>query len=91
MTYTHAIQKELPSCMAASPFSSIPQGVGEDIPHHLRADGPVRNRKIGRAEVNELVSGFWQHRLTSEETSQPVSGTIIDQGQAKGGSGMKAV
>ncbi len=83
--YTRSMQRSIQHS------SSVPQGVGEDVPHHLRADGFVRNRKIGRAEVNELVSGFWQHRLTSEETSQPVSGTIIGQGQAKGGSGMKAV
>ena len=47
------------------------------MPRYLRVEGPVRNRHIQRKEVNELINGFWQHRLTTQDKMEPVRGGNI--------------
>ena len=50
------------------------QGVGPDVPRHLRATGQVRNRRIGKGVANRLINGFWQYRVSVPDgSSQPVS------------------
>ena len=50
------------------------QGVGEDVPRHLRVEGPVKHRHMTQREANHLINGFWHHRLTSAmDTEQTVS------------------
>lgn len=47
------------------------QGVGENVPRYLKFEGDIKNRHITRSETNELINGFWHHRLTTQE-DQPV-------------------
>lgn len=43
------------------PFTG--EGKENDVPRYLRTEGMVKNRKIDLKEVNELINGFWHHRL----------------------------
>lgn len=55
-------------------FDLFVQGTAGDVPRHLRIDGIVKNRKLSLKEVNELINGFWHHRLnSSNEALFPVS------------------
>ena len=55
-------------------FDFFVQGMEADVPRYLRIDGSVKNRKLSLKEVNELINGFWHHRLNSSHESQfPVS------------------
>lgn len=78
----HVCERTAVQALGCMPPSVRVQGTGEDVPCHLRAEGLVRNRRIGRVEVNKLISGFWQHRLTTQDPSEPVS-TCMDTGQGQ--------
>lgn len=44
-----------------------------EVPRYLRSEGMMKNRKIAIKEVNELINGFWHHRLqNSVQDSFPV-------------------
>ncbi len=45
--------------------------MGDNVPRYLRVEGKVKNRHITRGEANKLMSGFWHHRLTTQQ-EQPV-------------------
>ena len=35
------------------------------MPLYLRAEGSIRNRRIGKDEGSRLISGFWKFKLSS--------------------------
>ena len=41
------------------------QGMSDEVPLYLRAEGSIRNRRMGKDEGSRLISGFWKFRLSS--------------------------
>ena len=41
------------------------QGMSDEVPLYLRAEGSIRNRRISKDEGNRLISGFWKFKLSS--------------------------
>ncbi len=60
--------------MTAIHLEYLIQGNENDVPRYLRTDRSVKNKKLSLKEVNELINGFWHHRLNASHESQfPVS------------------
>lgn len=52
----------------------VGQGLGEDVPRHLRVEGAVKHRHMTQREANHIINGFWHHRLMSAlDSEQAVS------------------
>ena len=37
------------------------QGVDDSVPAHLRGEGLVHNRRMGKKELNQMVTRFWKY------------------------------
>ncbi|XP_076060299.1 translin-associated factor X-interacting protein 1-like [Oratosquilla oratoria] len=53
------------------------KGFGEDVPHYLRYDGTVRNRRLGKRDVTLIIEDIWHHRTLSIESSSSSSFTTV--------------
>jgi len=53
----------------------------EDVPKYLKLDQSkeIKNRRISARELNQLLQGFWQHRLaaSSQESQLPVRMCVL--------------
>ena len=48
------------------------QGVDDSVPAHLRGEGLVRNRHMGKRELNQMVTSFWKYRFSHNQPQQMV-------------------
>ncbi len=49
------------------------QGVVEEVPHYLKTnDCIVNKRQMSRAEMEEIVSGFWKYILIIGTDARPI-------------------